>query len=106
MKHVISRGQANDRIFLLIAVSGLDYVPLDSAIAFGACDNRKCVNISIVDDQKVEKAEYFHIKLLRPPGLREGVTLNPIDGQIRIYSQDSTNDNYISIIISDFNVYS
>ena len=80
---------------MLTAVSGLDYVPLDSTITFGACENRKCVNISIIDDQKVEKAEYFHIKLLRSPGLREGVIFNQIDGQIWIYSQDSKNPTVV-----------
>ena len=78
-------------ILLLTAVPGLDYVPLDSTITFGACDNWKCVNISIIDDHRVERPEYFHVNLLRPPDLTEGVTFNQIYGQIWIYSQDSKN---------------
>ena len=89
-------------ILLLTAVPGLDYVPLDSIITFGACESRMCVNISIIDDQKVERAEYFHINLLRPPDLIEGVTFNNIYGQIWIYSQDSKNPSVV--ILNSFNL--
>lgn len=70
------------------AVSGLDYVGLDVTITFGACDTRKCVNIRIIDDHNVEKAEYFLIKLIRTLGLSEAVTLSQTNAQIWIYSED------------------
>ena len=62
---------------------------LDSTITFGACDNQKCVNISIIDDQEVEFPEYFRVILQGTPGLSKAVTLNQTDGEIWIYSANS-----------------
>ena len=59
---------------------------LDSTITFGACDNRKCVNISIIDDREVEFPEYFNVILQETPGLSKAVSLNQTEGKIWIHS--------------------
>ena len=77
-------------------------MPLDSIITFGAYESRKCLNISIIDDQKVERAEYFHINLFRPPDLIDRVIFNHISGQIWINNQDSKTPSVV--IMTLFNL--
>lgn len=75
-------------ITLPIAESGIDYETYNETIYFGSCDTKKCVNINIIDDQIVEKHEYFEVKLMtNTPDLK----LNPMVGRVQIYDNESKN---------------
>ena len=51
---------------------------------FEACDRRQCVNVTIVDDDVLERVESFDVALGRTPGLHGRIILNPVAGVIEI----------------------
>ena len=69
-------------------MSPVDYDPVSTILAFGACDTRQCYQIHIVDDMMVELTESFFITLERTSDLNSRITLNPVDGRVEITDTD------------------
>ena len=60
----------------------MDYLELNSILSFDACQNRSCINVTIVDDLVDKPLEYFYFTLERTPDLDTRISLNPVDGRI------------------------
>ena len=54
---------------------------------FVACETRRCVNITIVDDTENEPVEEFTVSLDRTPGLNSRIILDPTDGEITLLDE-------------------
>lgn len=73
-------------------MSGLDYWTFNDIIHFDRCATQKCVNITVIDDDIVEKVEHFLLKLaLETPGLSDIIDLSPMAGRVRIISEECKN---------------
>ena len=66
----------------------MDYLELSSILSFAACETQRCVNVTIVDDLMVEPDTIFDYTLERTSGLDMRISLDPIDGQIKITDND------------------
>ena len=66
----------------------MDYLELNSILSFDACQTRRCINVTIVDDLVDEPLEYFNFTLERTPDLDTRISLNPVDGRIAIIDND------------------
>ena len=73
---------------LIISVSPLDYEVLSTTLMFAACETRRCVDVSIVDDVIVEPIETFAVTLERTPDLDSMITLNPVEEEINVIDND------------------
>jgi hypothetical protein len=71
------------------AVTPMDYGAVSAILMFAACDTRQCVNVPIADDETLELTETFTVTLDRTPTLDTRITLNPVDGDIKILDNDS-----------------
>lgn len=70
-------------------VSPSDYATIQSTIVtFNACDARRCVDISITNDNNVEKSEMFTVALSKTPGLDSRVSLDSPTTSIQITDVD------------------
>lgn len=68
--------------------SSTDFSPLSHPITFEPRSSRKCVDISIADDEIVEKAEYFTAVLSRDATLDSRVQLGKLTTMITIIDND------------------
>ena len=66
----------------------MDYLELNSILSFDACQMRRCVNVTIVDDLVDEPLEYLNFTLERTPDLDTRISLNAVDGRIAIIDND------------------
>ena len=67
----------------------MDYLGLSTILMFPACQRRGCVNVTIVDDEVLEReVESFTVTLERTPGLDNRIALNPVDGVVEIRDND------------------
>ena len=66
----------------------MDYLELNNILPFDACQNRNCINLTIVDDLVDERLEYFNFTVERTPGLDTRISLFPVDGRIAIIDND------------------
>ena len=57
-------------------------------MTFKPCERRNCVNITIREDDQVERNEIFHIFLKRTTGLDKMIKLKQIEGRIEIVEDD------------------
>ena len=73
---------------LFFSVSPMDYTELNSMLSFAACETRRCMNVTIVDDLVNEPPELFVYTLERTPGLDTRISLDPIDGRMSITDND------------------
>ena len=80
----------NILVCLLHAVTPLDYGAVSTIMTFTACERRRCVDITIVNDTEGEPDETFDITLQRNPGLTGRITLDPMDGIITISGEMNT----------------
>ena len=71
-------------VCLLHAVTPMDYGAVSTIMTFTACETRRCLDITIVNDTEGEPDETFGITLERTPGLTGRITLDPMDGMITI----------------------
>ena len=74
-------------------VNGMHYITLDVMLEFDACESRKCLNVSIVDDSVDERNEYFTFHLRRTVSLHNRISLTPVDGRILILDNDGRSHN-------------
>ena len=65
-------------------VAPVDYVSFNASLMFAACEIRRCVNVSIVNDFAGEPDESFFYKLRRTPDLHPRIILDPVNGEIVI----------------------
>ena len=65
-------------------VDPMDYLGVSIILMFEDCDRRRCVNVTIVDDEVLEMTESFTVTLERTPGLDSRITLDPVDGVVEI----------------------
>ena len=70
-------------------VDPLDYIGLASILNFAACETRKCVEITIVDDTPNEPVEEFDITMERTLGLDTRISLDPVGARVVIYDEKS-----------------
>ena len=61
---------------------------MSTILMFDACDTRRCVDVTIVNDANFEPDEIFFITLERTPGLNDRITLDPVNGVIIIIDDD------------------
>ena len=66
--------------FLLFTVEGMDYEALDVNLTFQKCIRRKCVNVTIADNQMNEANGTFTFHLNRTTELSPRIILDPVDG--------------------------
>ena len=71
----------------------MDYEALSTIIFFGACATLSCASVTIVDDRVYEPEQFFGVTLERTPGLDSRITLDPVDGQIVINSDNNGKSN-------------
>ena len=69
-------------------VDSMDYIGVSTILMFEACDKRRCVNVTIVDDGIHEMTESFTVTLDRTPSLDSRITLDPVDGVVEISDVD------------------
>ena len=60
---------------------------INTIVQFNECEQRSCINITIVDDEVLENIEYFNLTLERN-GLHERIQLDPVDGIVEITDND------------------
>ena len=68
--------------------STMDYGPLNELLMFYACETRKCVNVTVIDDVVDELDEFFTYHLRRTTSLDTRIELDPVDGRIEIVDND------------------
>ena len=61
---------------------------MNDTLSFEACDIRRCVNVTIVNDKVLEGVESLDVTLERTPGLDNKITVTPVDGEIVITDDD------------------
>ena len=66
----------------------MDYVALDVNLMFEKCMRRKCVNVTIVEDQMKESNETFTFHLNRTTELSPRIILHPVNGESYIIDDD------------------
>ena len=57
-------------------------------VTFGDCQNRSCINITIVDDMVNEPVESFTYTLEMIPGSNSAICLEPVGGEVIIIDDD------------------
>ena len=76
-------------LFFCSIVDGEDFQQIDDMIVtFGDCQNRSCINITIVDDMVNEPVESFTYTLEMIPGSNSAICLEPVGGEVIIIDDD------------------
>ena len=78
----------NPLSLLIFTVEGMDYGALDVDLMFEKCTRRKCVNVTIMEDQMKEANETFTFHLNRTTDLSPRIILDPVDGEIYLIDDD------------------
>ena len=73
---------------LITVVAPMDYEALSTTLMFAACETRRCVNVTIVDDIIVEPCEMLDVTLKRIPGLNGRISLSSMAAIIEIINDD------------------
>ena len=66
----------------------MDYGALDVILTFDECEKRRCINVTITQDLVDEPDEFFTFHLNRTTDLSPQITLNPMEGRIKIVDDD------------------
>ena len=69
---------------VLLTVSSMEYEQL----MFSSCDVRKCINVTIENDDITEQNETFSVSLQRTATLDSRITLNPKSATVHITDDD------------------
>ena len=83
----------NPLSLLLFTVEGMDYGALDVDLMFEKCMRRKCVNVTIVDNQMNEPNETFTFHLSRTTDLSPHISLGPVNGKSYLIDDDDNEDD-------------
>ena len=78
-----------------------DYVASTFTLEFDRCQNRSCVNLTIVDDNVLELDESFHVSLESIQALNNHDKLNrihitPAKAEINIIDEDGGDCTYVT----------
>ena len=60
---------------------------------FAACEMRSCVSVSIVDDEILRHDKLLDLTLERTSDLDNGITLDPVNGVVKIIDDDGMYDH-------------
>ena len=58
-------------------------------MAIGACETRHCVEVTIVNDEELEKTESFTVTLERTPDLDSRIILASVNADVEIIDDES-----------------
>ena len=77
---------------LLYCLDSQDYTPIENEVlVFAPCQKRSCIDIAIKDDCYLDNiVEVFDILLDRTADLSMNITLNPMQGSVRIYDYNDS----------------
>ena len=76
-------------LFFCSIVDDEDFQQIDDMIVtFRDCQNRSCINITIVDDMVNEPVESFTYTLEMMPGSNSAICLEPVGGEVTIIDDD------------------
>ena len=78
-------------------VSNVDFELTKSTLRFSACETSQCLNVTIINDNKLEGPETFTVNLQKSDSLSNKFTVNPSSEVVTITDDDST---YVVQIIS------
>ena len=67
----------------------MDYEAIDVDLMFEKCMRRKCVNVTIIEDQMKESNETFTFHLNRTIDLSPRIILDPVDGESYLIDDDN-----------------
>ena len=73
---------------LITVVAPVDYEALSTTLMFAACETRRCVNVTIVDDIIVEPCEMFDVTLERIASVYSRISLSSMTTMIEIINDD------------------
>ena len=77
-------------VCVCVSVAGEDYIITESILRFGACENKQCLPVTIVDNDIIEDAETFQVTLAPSTlGLSNRFTLDPRITTVTIEDGDS-----------------
>ena len=66
----------------------MDYGGTTTLFMFEACDKMKCINVTIEDDNTVERTEFFNGHLNKTANFSSRITLNPDRTRVDITDND------------------
>lgn len=68
----------------------MDFIASSSTVRFPACETRRCVDVTIVDDLVRELfRESFAVYITRSPNMDRRITLNPAAVNVNIFITDN-----------------
>ena len=75
----------------MLSTDSQDYIQQARVLAFAPCQIRSCINITIMDDCYLDNVvEAFDIVLDKIADLSTYITLDPMQGSVRIYDFDDS----------------
>ena len=79
-----------DYFILLLSstVSSLNYSLSDTTLTFAACETKRCMSVSIVDDDTPGNVGSFDVTLERTTDLDSRIALDPVNGILEITDND------------------
>ena len=83
---------------VLLTESSMEYEQLKRPLMFSSCDVRKCINVTIENDDITEQNETFSVSLQRTATLDSRITLNPKSATVHITDDDGM--HYTSVPFS------
>ena len=86
--HMILYSSIIHSVLYTTLVTPMDYGAVNDTLSFEACDIRRCVNVTIINDEVLEGVESLDVTLERTPGLDNKITVMPVDGEIIITDDD------------------
>ena len=75
----------------------MDYEAIDVDLMFEKCMRRKCVNVTVMEDQMKELNETFTFHLNRTTDLSPRIILDPVDGESYLIDDDDDDGELRSI---------
>ena len=74
--------------YLILTVSQEDYEELTTQLIFKSCERRKCINVTIRNNDIAEEAESFGLRLERTTNFHSRIILNPENATVQIADND------------------
>ena len=71
-------------------VSNVDFELMKSTLRFRACETSQCLNVTIINDNKLEVSETFTVNLQKSDSLSTKFTVNPSSEVVTITDDDGT----------------
>ena len=81
----------NPLSLLIVTVEEMDYGALDVVLIFDKCMGRKCVNVTIIEDQMNELNESFTFHLNSSTNISSNFNFGSAEGLVDIINNDGEN---------------